>query len=192
MVWDNYSSGKPRTIYYFDNKDDLDQFPTLYITAGSSVARKPIPNTIEKYYENGILQSRGQNIGDIKCGRWEYFYENGIPQARCYYRKGISKDTVYGWYPSGKLKRLLVEVDTIQHYWHGLDYLEDGSKIVECNLTKDSGNNWLFNGDWKSWYHNGKQSFQATMKDNWTAGKWQEWDSAGNKHEGQKPINITL
>ncbi|HEY6901753.1 MAG TPA: hypothetical protein VI233_13955 [Puia sp.] len=192
VLWDNYPSGKPRTVYYFNNKDDQEHFPFFYVKSGTDFTRQPIPHIIEKYYENGHLQSRGLDIGDKKSGLWEYYFENGVPQAKCYFNNGINTDTFYCWYPNGKLKRALIEVDTIQHNWHGTDYLEDGKKIVESNLTKDSLNNWILNGEWKSWYHNGKPSFEANIKDNWTTGTWRQWDSTGAIHEGQKPVNITL
>ncbi|MBS1660190.1 MAG: hypothetical protein JST68_03975 [Bacteroidetes bacterium] len=192
VLWDTYPSGRPRTVYYFNNKDDQERFPYLYIKNGINNTRQPIAYFIEKYYENGKLLSSGLNIDDKKTGCWEYYFDNGRPQARYYYRNGINKDTVYYWYPTGKLKRSLIETDTLQHCWHGIDYLEDGSKAVESNLTKDSLNNWTYNGQWKSWYHNGKPSFEANMKDNWSIGKWSEWDSSGNLHQGIKPVNITL
>lgn len=190
VLWDEYSKGKPKIIYYFDNEEDAMQYPIVHIKDGVGYANKPISFDEERYYENGKLQSKGRYIKGQTCGLWQYFYETGVPQARCYYLNGTTKDTVYCWYPSGKLKRLLVEIDTVKHKWHGFDCYESGNKSIENNLFNDGYDNWTVNGKWNEWFENGKQKFQATVENNWTMGKWKQWDSAGNLKEGEKPINI--
>ena len=192
VLWDEYSKGKPKIIYYFDNDEDATQYPIVHVKHGVGYANRPISFDEERYYENGKLQSKGRYIKGQTCGLWQYFYESGIHQAKCYYLNGIARDTVYCWYPSGKLKRLLIEVDTINHRWHGVDYYENGNKSIECNLLKDSLDNWTIYGTWKEWFDNGKDKFQATLKNNWTTGKWQQWDTTGNLTEGEKAINFTL
>ena|GEM_PF-6925973 len=192
VLWDEYSPGKPKTVYYFDNEEDAKQYPIVHVKNGVGYANKPISFDEERYYENGKLQSKGRYIKGQTCGLWEYFYENGVPQAKCYYQNGITRDTVYCWHPSGKLKRLFLEVDTARHYWHGVDYFENGNKSIESNLFKDSLGNWTVDGKWIEWFDNGKQKFEATIKNNWTVGKWQQWDTLGIVKEGNKPINITF
>jgi antitoxin component YwqK of YwqJK toxin-antitoxin module len=192
VVWDEYAKGKPKTIYYFDNKEDATQYPIVDIKDGVGYANKPISFDEERYYNNGKLQSRGRYIKGQTCGLWQYFYETGVPEAKCFYLNGVTRDTVYCWYPSGKLKRLLVEVDTGKHQWHGFDYYENGNKSIESNLSQNSLDNWTVDGKWNEWFDNGKLKFQATIKFNWTVGKWQQWDSVGNFKEGEKPINITF
>lgn len=187
-----YSKGKPKTIYYFDNEDEAKQYPIVHIKDGVGYANKPISFDEERYYENGKLQSKGRYIKGQTCGLWQYFYETGISQAKCYYLNGVTRDTVYCWYPSGHLKRVLIEVDTVNHRWHGFDYYDNGNKSLEINLLKDSLDNWTIDGKWNQWFDNGKQKFQAVLKNNWTIGKWQKWDSLGNISEGEQAINITF
>jgi len=192
VLWDEYSKGKPKTIYYFDSEDDAKQLPIVDMKDGVGYANKPISFDQESYYENGKLQSKGRFIKGQTCGLWQYFYESGVRQAKCYYLNGVTRDTVYCWYPSGKLKRLLIEIDTINHRWHGFDYYENGNKSIEYHLLKDNSDKWTVDGNWKEWFDNGKDKFQATLKNNWTFGKWQQWDTTGNLQEGEKQINITF
>jgi antitoxin component YwqK of YwqJK toxin-antitoxin module len=192
VLVDEYSKGRPKTIYYFDNIEDAKQYPIVRVKDGKGYANKPISFDEEQYYENGKLQCKGRFIKGRTHGLWWYFYETGVPQAKCYYLNGVTVDTVYCWYPSGKLKRLLVEVDTVEHRWQGFDYYENGSKSIESNLFNDSLDNWTVDGRWDEWFENGKQKFHATVKNNWTVGKWQQWNNTGNLKEGEKPINITF
>jgi antitoxin component YwqK of YwqJK toxin-antitoxin module len=132
VLWEEYSPGKPKTIYYFDNADDARVPPDVVVKDGLGRANRPVSFDEERYYPNGRLQSKGRYIKGKTCGRWEYFYETGIPQASSNYRDGVVRDTVFCWYPSGKLKRILMEIDTTRNYWHGSDYFENGQKSLDA------------------------------------------------------------
>jgi antitoxin component YwqK of YwqJK toxin-antitoxin module len=190
VIEEEYSNGKPKIVYYFDSKEDAMQHPTIEIRNGIGYASKPISFDKERYYENGRLDSKGRYIKGQTCGLWQYFYETGVRQARCYYWNGVTRDSVYCWYPSGNLKRIMAETDTTNHYWHIFQYFDNGIKSFESNLLKDSLNNWKLEGEWAEWYENGKPKIKAILKDNWTVGKWQQWDSAGKLQEGDKPLRI--
>src|SRR5881398_3522597 len=79
VLWDEYSKGKPKTIYYFDDEDDAKQYPIVHMKDGVGYANKPISFDGERYYENGKLQSKGRYIKGQTCGLWQYFYETGVP-----------------------------------------------------------------------------------------------------------------
>ena len=192
VQFDEYSNGKPRIIYYFDNEEDAKHLPIVIVKNGIGLANKSVSFDEERFFENGNLQSKGRYIKGQSCGLWQYFYETGIPQAKCYYLNGVTRDSVFCWNSTGSLKRVLIEIDTTNHYWHGFDYFANGKKSIECNLVKDILDNWTVEGNWNEWYENGRDKFQATVKNNWTIGKWQEWDTAGNLKVGDKPINITF
>ena len=108
------------------------------------------------------------------------YYENGTKQAKAYYAEGRPTDTVFCYYPSGKLKRILVEIDTVLNYWKGTDYFENGNKMIEAHLRKDRTDNWIIQDEWIERYPNGRLKRKALMKDNSSIGKWTEWDKNGN------------
>ncbi|HEV3413886.1 MAG TPA: hypothetical protein VG101_15500 [Puia sp.] len=191
IVLDEYAKNKPKTVYYFDNEEDAGQHPVVIVKNGISHANKPLSFDIERYYSNGKLYCKGQYIKGQTCGLWQYFYSSGILQAKCYYWNGIPRDTAYCWYPSGKLRRFLVEVDTTKRQWHGTDYYENGEKLTECYLTADSLGDLAIEGDYKAWYPNGNPRMQATAKSDWSIGKWRRWDSAGTLEEGDSTIGLT-
>jgi len=190
VLEDEYSKGRSKTVYYFDNEADAEQHPMVDVKDGVAYANKPISFDEEQYYENGKLRCKGRFIKGQSCGLWQYYYETGVPQARCYYLNGITRDTVYCWYPSGKLKRNWIEEDTVGHRWHGFDYYENGTKSLDCILHSDSLDNMTVDGEWTEWFDNGQPKFKAVIKKNWTVGKWQQWDHAGNFKEGDSAINI--
>lgn len=192
VVISEYSQGKPEIIYYFNNQDDARQFPIVTVKDGVGYANKPISFDEERYYKNGKLQAKGSYVKGQTCGLWQYFYESGVPQAKCYYWNGITCDTVYCWYPSGRLKRIFVETDTAKRQWHGIEFYENGKKGFESNMLSDSADNMHLDGGWSEWFSNGGLKMKAIMKNNWTVGKWQKWDSAGKLEEGEKPMHIFL
>jgi len=84
------------------------------------------------------------------------------------------------------------KVKVLWDEWHGVEYFQNGNKSNEFNLLSDSLGKWTVDGKWNEWFDNGKPKFQALLRNNWTVNKWQEWDSAGNIKEGEKPVNITF
>jgi antitoxin component YwqK of YwqJK toxin-antitoxin module len=192
VLAEEYAKGKPKTVHYFDNTEDATQHPIVIVEDGIGHANKPVSFDEERYFENGKLYSKGRYVKGQTCGLWQYFYETGFPQAKCYYLNGISRDTVYCWYSSGILKRFLVEIDTVKHKWHGFDFYESGKKSASYNLFNYGDDKWRVDGEWSEWFKNGQQKFQATVQSNWTAGEWMQWDSAGRLTKGQKPINLVF
>ncbi|MBS1660191.1 MAG: hypothetical protein JST68_03980 [Bacteroidetes bacterium] len=186
-----YPSGKPKLYYYFDSKEDADQLPIVHIKDGIGTVNKPLTFGVEYYYENGKLMVKGQYINGQTSGLWQYYYEDGVHQARSYYLNGLGKDSVYCWYPDGKLKRLLIEIDTLKHYWHGTDYFENSNKLYDYGFFMGTDDHWLMTGPWAEWFEDGKQKFRAELKSGSTIGKWQKWDSLGNLQEGDSTINVT-
>lgn len=193
VIVKRYSDDKPKTIRYFNSKHDAKETISIEMNNGVGTVNKPLTFREEGYYENGKLQYRGYYINGQTSGLWEYFYKSGFNEARTYYYNGKSVDTVYCWYSSGKLKRTFIEIDTLKHVWHGLDYSENGNKIIESNLLKDSLDQWVIEGKWVEWHENGQKKTEAIMKNNYSVGKWREWDENGVLvKESEKPFNISF
>lgn len=190
---EEYANGNPKIVYYYDNGADAKEHPIVTCERGIGSADKPISFDEERYYRNGKLHSKGRFREGLTFALWEYFYETGILESKCYYQNGIPKDTIYCWHPSGKLKRELIEIDTIKKYWKAFDYFENGNKFLETDLYSDSIGNWTIDGKYNEWFENGNKKFIAVIRNNWTFGKWQEWDNKGTLiKEGKKPMNITF
>jgi antitoxin component YwqK of YwqJK toxin-antitoxin module len=190
VVHEEYSKGRPKTVYYFDSEEDAKQDPMVDVKDGAAYANKPISFDEERYYENGKLRCKGRLIKGQTCGLWQYFYETGVPQAKCYYLNGVTRDSVFCWYPSGKLKRNWVEEDSVDHRWHGFDFYENGKKSLECTVHMDSLDIPTIDGEWTEWFDNGNLKFKASIRKNWTVGKWQQWDEAGKLTEGDSVLNL--
>ena len=192
-IADEYSNRKPKTIRYFNSKKDSKEKIKVEYQEGKGTVNKPLTFLEEGYYENGRLKYKGQYVNGQTSGLWEYFYETGFKEAKSYYENGKVTDTVYCWFPSGKLKRHIVEIDTIKNYWHNIDYYENKNKHIECYQLKDSSDDFKLNGLFQEWYTNGQLKFSATFKDGWTVGKWQKYELNGKLvEESDKSFNISI
>jgi antitoxin component YwqK of YwqJK toxin-antitoxin module len=193
VVAEEYATGKPKIIRYFNSRKDSKDSIIVKTMDGKGTVNKPLTFLEECYYENGKLQYRGQYIKGQTSGLWEYFYESGLNEAKSYYDNGKSTDSIYCWFPSGKLKRHIIEIDTTKNYWHNIDYYENGKKNIECFQTKDSSDNFQLNGLFQEWYDNGQLKFTATFKNGWTVGLWKEYEPDGKlKEESDKSFSISI
>jgi antitoxin component YwqK of YwqJK toxin-antitoxin module len=193
VVSEAYENAKPKTIRYFSSKKDSKEIISVSHSSGIGKVNKPLSFLEEGYYENGNLKYRGRYIKGQTSGLWEYFYETNIAEAKCYYENNKSTDTVLCWFPSGKLKRHMVEIDTARNYWHNIDYYENGKINIDCYQINDGADNFILNGLFQEWYDNGKPKFKATFKDGWTVGKWMEFEVNGKlKEESDKSFSISL
>lgn len=193
VIAETYQNGKTKTIRYFSSKKDSREKFSMSHENGIGTADKPLSFIEEGYYENGNLEYRGNFIKGQTSGLWKYYYETNIPEAKCYYDKGKVTDTVYCWFPSGKLKRLIVEIDPIKNYWHNVDYYENGAIKIDSYQTKDSLDNFVLNGLFQEWYDNGKFKIIATFKDGWTFGSWKNYKKDGTLiEESDKPLHVTI
>jgi antitoxin component YwqK of YwqJK toxin-antitoxin module len=112
IIADTYTSGKPKTIRYFNSKADSKEVIIITHKDGKGTASKSLTFDEEGYYENCNMEFRGHYAKGQTAGLWEYFYGTGVPEAKAYYdNQGHSTDTVHCWYESGKKKRDIVEID---------------------------------------------------------------------------------
>jgi antitoxin component YwqK of YwqJK toxin-antitoxin module len=156
-----YSTGQPKTVFYFDNEKDAAQHPIVRtVTDGIGQAGKPVSFSAESYFLNGKLLMKGYFKRGKENGLWEYFYDTGIPHIRIFYKNGIPVDTTYCSFPSGKLSRLLIETDSTKRLWHGIDYYENGKKMMEADFSQDSLNN-LTMSNQKEWDSSGKPLMES-------------------------------
>lgn len=191
VVSQTYLDGKPKTVRYFNSKRDSKEKIYVKHSNGIGTVSKPLTFQEEGYYENGKLEFRGSYINGETSGLWEYYYETGIQEARSYYHNGNSTDTVLCWYPSGKIKRNKIEIDTTKNYWYNIDFYENGRKYIECYQTKDSTNNIRLNGQFQEWYDSGQLKFSAVLKNDWTVGKWIKYELDGSlKEESEESFSI--
>lgn len=57
------------SIYFFENKKGSKSQIDYYLK-GDTIFQK-------KFYENGIIESKGEKVNDIKIGNWRYYRKNG-------------------------------------------------------------------------------------------------------------------
>ncbi len=193
VIADTFENGRPKIVWYFNSKADSKEKIAISLKDGKGTVDKPLSFEEQGFYANGNLEFKGQYLLGQTSGCWEYFYETGINEARAYYVNGKNTDTVICWYPSGKLKRNIIEIDTMKNYWHNIDYYENGQKHIECYQTLDSLNKFMINGEFKEWYDNGFPKFTAFFKDGRTIGVWKEYETDGKlKEESEKSISISI
>jgi antitoxin component YwqK of YwqJK toxin-antitoxin module len=179
FVAETYDNGDPKTVYYFKNKADMEQHPSD-TTIGSLIAlNKQLDLRQEQFYENGQKVNEGQFVNGLGSGIWNFYYQNGVLQARSRYEKGLSIDTVFCYQETGKLKRLVFDADKKRHYRHSIDFYEDGGKMLECYFYTDTLGNDNFEGPYREWHPNGQLKQEAILKSGNSTGIWKEWDENG-------------
>ncbi len=179
VILERFQNGNPKLIRYFNAYRDTTVSFQVDNKIGSRKLTKPISIISETYFESGGLEYRGKYEKGLAVGLFEFFYETGLPLARSYYKNGNICDSLVCYYPSGKLKRVVIEVDKIKNYWHNIDYFENGNKSIECDQFQQP-DSIVLEGRYQEWHENGQKAFEAILKDNWTIGKWKTWDENGN------------
>lgn len=179
VISEVYANGKPLTIWYFDDENDAD-IGVSDTSIGELIAvSKPVNMRQEQFYQNGNLVNEGRYKDGFATGEWKFYFEDGALQARSYYKKGQSSDTVFCYYNSGELSRVIIEIDTEKHYWHSIDYYKNGNKFIETYRYTDSLGYSLFNGPYKEWHPNGQIKKEAELKMGKSVGEWRLWDEKG-------------
>ena len=64
----------------------------------------PFTGSVEYYYENGQLESRGNLKDGKEDGLWEYYYENGELEDRGNYKDGKEDGLWEKYYENGELE----------------------------------------------------------------------------------------
>lgn len=194
VISETFPDGKPKTIRYFNSKEDSKENIIVTFKEGTGTVNLPLTFEEKNYHRNGKLKCRGFYINGQTSGLWEYFYETGIQEAKTYYDFGKSTDTVLCWYSSGNIKKTIFEIDTVKNYWHSIDFYESGAKQYECYYTKDRTDSAILNGDFKEWYENGQLKFFAKLENGWTVGKWIEYEELDGsvKEESNESFLITI
>lgn len=191
VIAESYPSGKPKIVRYFYITEDVNDTIRTYNLIGTRYLNVPVSFVVQGYYENGNVQYKGQYKNGFAEGLWETFYEDGIINSRSYYKNGLICDSLQCWYSSGKMSRLIVEIDTTRNIWHNIDYYEEGNKMMEC-FQIQLPEKILVQGTYKEWHQNNQLGFEAEVKDGTTIGKWKVWDENGNlikESEEIKTIN---
>lgn len=91
---------------------------------------------VEKY-PNGTIKIKGDLVKSIRQGKWEAFYENGVPWSESNYLNGKRNGIYKSFYPNGNLKiHGVYENDKKVDVW--FFYLENGKfeKEIDFNIDK--------------------------------------------------------
>jgi len=152
VVTEKYTDGSKKKVHFYPDKDD--QFYYL-----------------EKFYhQNGQLGSEGYIKDDKMTGVWNWWYENGNPEAHSTYKTGQAKDSSLCYYESGQLSRKLYQVDTIRDIWYSTDYFENGQKKIETYLV---GNDRVVDSIWREWNPQGQLIQEGEMDSTKKVGVWE-------------------
>ena len=100
------------SIFYFENK----------ILSSSYFINGKKHGKTKKYYLSGNLYSIERYIEDNKEGKQQYFYEDGSKRSALFFESGVQKKA-YLYFPSGSLKREIVEKENIDNIFDSLENL---------------------------------------------------------------------
>lgn len=104
------------------------------------ISNKPNTKLTEKHIEfhpNGKIKIKGDIVKDLKQGKWEAFYENGVKWSESNYLFGKRNGTYKVFYPNGKLKiHGAYENEVKTGVW--FFYTENGQFEKEIDFTKNN------------------------------------------------------
>lgn len=189
VVVERFENGQPKLVRYFYSPKDTSERIEVDTRIGFRGLNKPITLTTETYFNNGQLEYRGKYVKGLANGIFEFYYDNGNQLARSYYKNGKPCDSLICYYPSGKLKRVVIEKDKSKNYWFNIDYYENGAKALECYQFQQV-NKIVLTGKYIEWYDNGQKAFEGLLKNNWTVGKWTQWDETGVRNQSSEQFRI--
>lgn len=149
---------------------------------------------VERFHDRFQARSKGCVDRDAEGrlrlqGRWQWFYEDGQPEAVGAYRDGrvdgaegktgIPRGGREGpwvfWYPSGQKKQQLSYVDG-KPEGPGYQWYESGQKQFDGAFSKGRRE-----GRVTLWHPNGQKRSVATFKDGRPQGLWTSWHANGRK-----------
>ncbi|WP_339879175.1 hypothetical protein [uncultured Algoriphagus sp.] len=121
------------------------------------------------FYEDKTIQDKGKYYLDMPEGEWEYFHENGEIYQKGRFEKGEKRGVWKTWDEEGQL---LEEVNHIS---------ENDVEWITYRSTADKPSVQNGNGDFISFYPNGKISVSGSVKNKKMDGDWKFFDENG-KH----------
>ena len=98
--------------------------------------------TIEEFYDNGNLESRGLKFKDEKYGLWTTWFENGQKNSEGKFINGIETEMWTYWHPNGAK-------------------CEEGSYIPSISYYSRLGFSPAQDGIWTEWYDNGQKKSEG-------------------------------
>jgi antitoxin component YwqK of YwqJK toxin-antitoxin module len=129
------------------------------------------------YYPNGQLSMIRNYINGVQVGEYKCWYEDGKLSSDIIYRDDGKIIKLECWNQSGilSLKKSLINYDTYEFS----RYYECDGKIHDKVITE--GDKW--NGEYKSWWHNGNKCIETTYKDDKIHGDYTYWNEDGTLRE---------
>lgn len=137
------------------------------------------------YYENGKIGSKGNFDRDREQGLWTYWYEDGNKMQEGAFDNGAKSGNWKHYYSNGKQSEEILYKDSLSYiiyFWNEASeqLVKEGSgKLITYYDNKEKSaegeiRDGLYNGDWTTWYEDGKLKNQGiynkgsyTLKDSW-------------------------
>jgi antitoxin component YwqK of YwqJK toxin-antitoxin module len=169
-VYAEYNKGLMSGVYnaWYENGNPL--YETSHLYNKRHGVRKD-------YYPNGQLSMIKNYINGVQVGEYKHWYEDGKISLDVIYRDdGILIKSEH-WNQTGILtsKKSLIENDTYEL----TRYYECDGKLHDKVITE--GDKW--NGEYKSWWHNGNKCIETTYKDDKIHGDYLYWNEDGTLKE---------
>lgn len=114
------------------------------------------------YHANGALQAEGMMEANLKTGVWRYWHENKQLKDSANYAGGYLEGVLKSWHANGQLKSTVYYKPVI---------------LTSVNTQRGSSkkvSGTQINGDYLSYYDNGKQESKGMYNGGIAVGKW-EW-----------------
>ena len=189
---------KATSMYHYYPNDDL---IVLGITTKVNKENDFIGD-VTMFKGNQTLKAAGRfNNEGKKDGWWSYYYPNGAKSSREYYVNGNLRDTLFGYYESGHLAKIITrdlegEVNAAYEYdnsgWlttarkkltgkqvEEKTYYSNGQETVTLVYEGDQ----LRDGTYKTYYRNGNVKKQFTFKDGKYSGNCKTFYESGKLSE---------
>jgi len=127
-----------------------------------------------QYNSNGSIEMEGEFKNGKEQGVFTWFYPNGNKKWIETYDAGISIDTVFCFYESGKLKRkCLPPINLIRQ---ANEYYETGELKIESFIN----NRQYIDSSWTGFFRNGKIKESGKVKKGEKEGIWKYYDNQGS------------
>lgn len=157
--------------------------------------KEPLTEWVVNYFPSGKVKSNGWRVNNSLEGKWEIFHENGKLRQTEVYLNGQLNGPVVNYFFNGKISdKLFYKYDDLIkiHVYDTLGTLIQKqnlypNEVMEIEVKNNFGKpkykyskvgNW-FEGDYKSYYGNGKLSAEGNYKSNQIQGEYKQYHENG-------------
>ncbi len=169
-VYSEYNKGLMNGVYnaWYENGNPM--YETNHLYNKRHGVRKD-------YYPNGQLCMVRNYINGVQVGEYKCWYEDGKLSLDIIYRADGKLIKSERWNQTGilTLKKSLINYDTYELTRY---YECDGKLHYQVIMEGDK-----WNGEYKSWWHNGNKCIETTYKDDKINGEYTYWNEDGTLKE---------